>query len=326
MRVVHSTPESIELRGRGSVGTPLLVGSVLLCWPIVATVMRGTMPVGDQLLSTVVLVGIAAVFIGFGRPKRRSIRLRPGARTVESERGTEPLGADASLRLVAAPAQPVAGPLRYGVVLEATGMRPLLLLTGRDPARVLADVATLRAHLPLPVRTGWGLSRNAIPWIGPSLGDGEASVQNDDPVEPTRRRATTALVVGTAAAAGLLLMEIHGRASHGDPMSAISIVLPALGILILCTITAVSAGSKRLESAGSKLVWEWRVGALTLLRRSIDAPSVRRAELVSPSGLSGRHLLVHTTGGEFVAFACQRADGAAAAAKFLPETERAPTH
>src|SRR5882672_10888079 len=224
MRVVHSTPDLIELRGRGSIGTPLIVGSVLMCWPILATVMAGTLPTGDRLLSTVLLVGIASGFIAFGRPKAQTIRIRPRARTVESERGTAVLGDDASLRLASAPAQPVSGPLRYGVTLEARGTLPLLVLTGRDPARVLADVVALRAHLPLPVRSGWGLSRNAIPWIGPSAGD--AVDPNDDPVEPTRRRATTTLGVGTAGAAGLLLMEIYGRASRGDPMSAMSIVLP----------------------------------------------------------------------------------------------------
>jgi hypothetical protein len=78
----------------------------------------------------------------------------------------------------------------------------------------------------------------------------------------------------------------------------------------------MSASSKRKVSAGSELVWEWRLGAFTLRRRSIDAASIRRAELVSPSGHAGRHLLVHTTADQFVAFACQRSDGAAAAAKF----------
>jgi hypothetical protein len=325
MRVVHSTPDLIELRGRGGVGTPLIVGSVLMCWPILATMMVGTLPTGDRLLSTVLLVGVASVFIAFGRPKRRTIRIHPRARTVESERGTAVLGDDASLRLTAAPAQPVAGPLRYGVMLEARGTLPLLVLTGRDPARVIADVVALRAQLPLPVRSGWGLSRNAIPWIGPSMADSEA-VATDDPVEPTRRRATTTLGVGTAGAAGLLLMEIHGRASRGDPMSGMSIVLPALGILLLCALTFILASSKRRVSASAGLLWEWRIGTFTLQRRCIAAAAIRRAELVSPNGHAGRHLLVQTTNDEFVSFECQRADGAAAVAQLTLETERAPSH
>jgi hypothetical protein len=202
-------------------------------------------------------------------------------------------------------------------------MHPLLLLTGRDPARILTDVAALRAHLPLPVRSGWGLSRNAIPWIEPGTSNTDPAVRNDDPVEPTRRRATAGLGVCTAGAAGLLLMEIHGRSSRGDA-SFTSIVLPVLGIVILCTLTFISASSKRRVTAGSELVAEWRLGAFTLRRRSIDAASIRRAELVSPSGYSGRHLLVYTTGDQFVAFACQRSDGAAAAARFLPEADGAP--
>ena len=325
MRVAHSTEESIELRGRGSVGTPLIVGSALLCWPILATLMVGTAPTGDRLLSTVVLVVVALTFIAFGLPKRRTIRIRPQARTVESERGIETLAADASLKLVPAPAQPVGGPLRYGVVLEGSGIQPLLLLTGRDPARVLADVATLRAHLPLPVHTGWGLSRNAISWIGPSPGNSDQAVRSDDPVEPTRRRATAGLGVCTAGAAGLLLMEIHGRSSSGDPMSVTSIVLPALTVLMLCTLTFISATSKRRLSAGAALVWEWRLGAFTLQRRSIDAAAIRRAELVSPTGQGARHLLVQTTDARFLSFECQRSDGAAAVAKLSPEVERAPS-
>jgi hypothetical protein len=325
MRVVHSTADSIELRGRGSAGTPLIVGTMLMCWPILATVMVGTLPTGDRLLSTVLLVSVASLLIAFGRPRRHTIRLHPRARTVESERGTAPLGDDASLRLVAAPAQPVGGVLRYGVALEARGTLPLLVLTGLDPARVLEDVVALRAHLPLPVRTGWGLSRNAIPWLGPSSAETDASVRTDDPVEPTRRRSTTALGVGSAAAAGLLLMEIHGRASRGDPMSVISIVLPALAVLLLGTLTFISASSKRRVSAGAALVWEWRLGVFTLQRRSVDAAAIRRAELVSPTGQGSRHLLVYTTTEKFMAFECPRSDGAAAIAKLTPEAERTPS-
>jgi hypothetical protein len=242
------------------------------------------------------------------------VRLRPRAGTVTVD-DSPPLrlSDDAALRLVAAPAQPIAGPMRYGVTLETRGMLPLIVLAGEDPGKVLRDVARIRAQLPLPVHVGWGLRPGALPWLARGRGALDGSLgawRKDDPVEPTRRRATTALGVGTAGAAGLLAVEIHGRASRGDVASPISLVLPALGVLLLLFLTYVMATLKPHLSAASALVCEWRVGSLPLARRSIERAKVRGAELVSPSGNTARHLLIDAGDEGFIAFRCDEDQGA----------------
>ncbi|HEX4336797.1 MAG TPA: hypothetical protein VH062_12850 [Polyangiaceae bacterium] len=326
MRVAESTPESIELRGRGSVQTPLIVGSVLLCWPALAAVMAGSPPTGDRLLGAVVLAVSGSTLIWLGRPKSRAVSVDPrNRRIVAPDRAPWTISDGAVFHLVAAPSQPSSGPLRYGVALEDPGREPLLVLTGKDPARVLRDLVLLRASLRLPVLAGWGLSRRVIPWLdGDAPGyDEKRSAIDDDPVEPTRRRATTAVGVGTAGGAALLTMEIHGRASRGDNASPISLVLPALAVCVLAVLTVVLGSVKPRVSADPALVFEWRLGTLRLFPRTIPVASVASAAVVSPTGRAGRHLLMTTTDGAFEAFPCERSDGALAAERLSTGEHRA---
>ena len=315
MRIVRAAPDLIETQARGGIGTPLLIGSVLLCWPLVSPFLAVGPANRDRWVAVSVVALIAIGLIVGGWPRRRVVALRPAARTVAVDGGPPiPLSEDAALRLVAAPAQPVSGPMRYGVALENRGMLPLVVLAGADPGKVLGDVARLREHMPLPVQVGWGLPAGSFPWLartrGTLDGGGLGAWRKDDPVEPTRRRATTALGVGTVAAAALLLMEIRGRASRGDVASPISLVLPAVGILLLVLLTYVMGTLKPRVSAASELVGEWRVGSLPLLRRSVERTKIRRADLVSPSGNAGRHLLVDAGEDGFVAFRCEKDEGA----------------
>ncbi|HVW29397.1 MAG TPA: hypothetical protein VHC69_28725 [Polyangiaceae bacterium] len=308
-------PDVIELRGRSGVGTPLIVGCALLAWPFLAASVVG-FPTGDRLTATIVLVAVATAFIGFGWPRAHNVRLRVRERRIETPgRRVVTLPDDAVFRLVAAPAKPVAGPLRYGVALEWRGADPIPVLSGADPARVLADLVRVREHLALPVLAGWGLSHDAVPWldgIAPAVATGR--VPEEDPVEPTRRRGVTVMGVSTAGATALLATEIHGRATDGVA-SSISIVLPVLSILLLLAITFVIASLKPRVHAGSELSFEWRLGALRLFPRSIDAGTVQTAEVVSPLGAGGRHLLMLTDSGGFVAFPCERREGESAAAR-----------
>jgi hypothetical protein len=318
MRLVTSTPDSVEIRGRGSVTTPLIIGCALLCWPVLATCMAGSAPTGDRLLATLVLLAVASTFIWFGAPKARVIRIQPRERRVRVRGGVPwEIPESAVFRLVAAPAQPVAGPLRYGVALEAAGKAPLLVLVGRDPARVLSDATRLRAVLPLPLVAGWGLSRATVPWLDASAAALEAASTSpeDDPVEPTRRRAMTALGIGTAGAAALVLLEIHGRSSRGDIASPISLVLPALAICLLCVLTFVLGNLKSRILLGTELVFERRLGTVGFRSRSLPASSVESAAVVSPTGRGGRHLLVRTSGGELVAFPCEQSEATRVAAR-----------
>jgi hypothetical protein len=317
MRLRASTPEVIELRGRKSVGTPLIVGCALMAWPFLALRIGEGPPTRDRILAALILVALASAFIALGWPRARIIRIRPRERTVQVV-GARPstIAADAAFRLLAAPAKPVAGPLRYGVALELRGTESLLALTGKEPASVLRDLLTIRERLPLPVLAGWGLSHDVLPWLtGSTPGVPPARAREDDPIEPVRRRATTVMCVATAGAVGLLIMEIHGRASRGDTMSPISLILPALSICIMVAITFLVAALKPRLSAGDELSFAWRLGALRLFPRSIDATAVRSAEVVSPTGAGGRHLLLLTAKGDFVAFPCERTEGESAVAR-----------
>ena len=325
MRVASITPDRIEIRGRGGVHTPLIVGGVLFAWPFLASAMAGSPPTGDRLVAGLVVLALGAVLVWFGWPGRRVIRIERRERLLEARGGAPFVIPDgANLRLIAAPAQPVAGALRYGVALEAPGREPLLILVGKDPAVVLTDVVLLREKLSLPVLAGWGLSPDALPWLTASATarDPLRTALEDDPVEPTRRRATTALGVGTAGATALLALEISGRASRGDVASPISLLLPALGICLLATLTFVLGSLKPRVSAGAALSFEWRLGTLRLFTRSVAASSVESAEVVSPTGNAARHLLVSTTFGTFLAFPCDGTEGATVAAAISSEVRR----
>lgn len=323
MRLRTAKPDIIVLRGRRGVGTPLIVGCALLAWPLLAATVAGP-PTGDRLLAALVLVALASLFIWFGWPRARDLRIRPRERVLElGRRRAVMLPDDAAFRLVDAPAQPVAGPLRYGVALAWRGADPVLVLAGDDPAAVLRDLVRLRELLPLPVLAGWGLSHSALPWLsGVTPAATPALAAKEDPVEPSRRRATTVMIAGTVGAAGLLAMEMHGRASRGDTAIPISIVLPAIGIAILAAITFVVASLRPHVSAGTALSFEWRLGALRLFPRSVDARIVRSADVVSPLGAGGRHLLLLTDSGDFVAFPCERREGETAAAQVAERRAR----
>jgi hypothetical protein len=325
MRVRASTPEIIELRGRKSVGTPLIVGCAMLAWPPLAAVIAEGPPTTERLLAAFALVALASAFIALGWPRAYVVRIRPRERTLQvARRRASTIGDDAVFRLMAAPAKPVAGPLRYGVALERRGAEPVLLLTDNEPASVLRDLGKIREHLPLPVLAGWGLSHAAVPWLtGVTPAVSPARAREDDPVEPVRRRATTAMCVVTAGAVGLLVMEAHGRASGGGIALPVSLILPALSICILGTITFVVAALKPRISAGRELSFAWRLGALRLFPRSIDAATVRGAEVVSPTGARGRHLLMFTEQGDFVAFPCERSEGESAAARVAEQRSAA---
>jgi len=323
MRWVQSTNDVIELRGRSGAGTPLLVGSLLLCWPLLATWMAGP-PSGDRLVALLALTALSLAFIRLGWPKARKVRLVLTKRSLILNGRARSLSAQAYFRLVPAPPKPVAGPLRYGVFLEAPDAEPVLILSDDDPANVLADLIEIRKGLPLAAYAGWGLGRDAIVWLESGRAprdDAPLPSGEDDPVEPTRRRATTAITVGTAGAVALLVMEIRGRMSHGDVAIPLSLVLPALAVLILCGIVVAVRTLRPRLSVGAEIATEWRLGGILLKRRGLDRRSVLTAHVVSPTGRSGRHLLVSTTGGVYVAFPCDRTDGIAAAAR-LTEAAR----
>jgi hypothetical protein len=318
MRWVHSTNDAIELRGRSGVGTPLLVGSLLLCWPLLAMLMAG-FPSGERLVALLAVAALALGFVWLGWPKVRKVTLAPAKHSVIVNGRARSLSPDSYFRLVPAPAKPVAGPLRYGVLLEARDAAPVLVLSDDDPAQVLSDLIAIRKILPLTTYAGWGLGRDTVAWLAseraPSddiaLPSGE-----DDPVEPTRRRATTAISVGTAGALGLLVMEIRGRMSRGDVAIPLSLVLPALAVLILgVMVVAVRTFRPRL-SIDREIACEWRLGGILLKRRGLDRSGILRADVVSPTGRSGRHLLLSTPGG-YVALPCDRTEGVAAAARLM---------
>src|SRR5260221_3161291 len=235
MRLVHSAPDLVELRGRDGIGAPLLVGSALLVPPTLAALAAATRMTHERMLVALALAAIATGLIRLGWPRLHQIRISPLERTVQVDRRPRvPLGADPLLHLVAAPAERAAGPQRYGAALEWRDGAPLLLLAADEPATVLRELAALRTVLPLRMSSGWGLPAQAPPWVDAvaKVGSGLPIARKSAPTErDARRRVTTTMVVGCVAVATLLAMEIRGRLSQGDMPSSISLVLPALGLL-----------------------------------------------------------------------------------------------
>jgi hypothetical protein len=136
---------------------------------------------------------------------------------------------------------------------------------------------------------------------GPAVGD--------DPVgAAARRRVTITLLIGAAAIACGLALQVSERIARGDAPNPVSIVLPILGIVAL-TAVAVAVGTEGVRlHAASDLVCEHRLWGLTISRRVVAHESIRHAYLVGPHGTDVRHLLLDTTGGP-IAFPCAADEG-----------------
>lgn len=313
MRLVHTAPDLVELRGRRSVRGPLLVGGVLLFGPALATLLASPPLTTSRLVVTAIIAVSAAGLIALGWPTLRRVRLDPRRRTVQvGDAAPEELGVDPWLQLGAAPAQAPTGPARYAVTLERRDAGPLLLLASESPAVALRELAALREALPLPVVAGWGLPAAGPPWVdrirsaGP---DEQPTPVGDDLVSTAaKRRAATTLLVGAAAIACGLALQVSERVARGDPPNPVSIALPILGIVAL-TAVAIAVGTEGVRlGVASDLVCEHRIWGLTVSRHAVARTAIRHAYLVGPHGAEVRHLLLDTTGGP-IAFPCAADDG-----------------
>jgi hypothetical protein len=313
MRLVHTAPDLVELRGRRSIRGPLLVGGVLLFGPALATLLAAPPLTTSRVLVAAVIATIAAGLIGSGWPKLRQVRIDPRQRTIQVGSSVPAaLGEGAWLQLGPAPAHAPTGPARYGVILERREASPVLLLASENPSIALRELSFLREALPLPVAAGWGLPADGVPWVdrgGTSAARAEGRGTPDEFVgQPARRRAATTLMVGAAAIATGIALHVSRRVAQGDAPHPVSLALPVLGIAALLAV-AVAVGTEGARlSVGTALVCEERVWGLTYARYVVPRASIRRAHLVGPRGTDARHVLLDTTDGP-VAFPCDTADG-----------------
>jgi hypothetical protein len=185
----------------------------------------------------------------------------------------------------------------YGVALHPRdGEAQCLLVATTDPGQALADLTRMQAHLRLPVRGGWGLPAGA-PWVDTASGarpPGRDAVAEE---HAGRRRASTAMLIGSVAISLGVARTIHERITLGQYPEALSIVLPALGVTVMFVLACALAISESTLRLGGELVSEKRLFGFSLGRKTLQRGAIRGAYLVSPDGGAPRHLLIDTDDG-----------------------------
>jgi hypothetical protein len=329
MRLVNSAPDSMELRGRDAVRAPVWVGFGLLLGPTLLSLLGPAPFTPLHVAGLVALLTLAVALIALGWPRMRWVRIHTDRRTIAtSEDGERPLGGELTVRLIAVPTEGSSGNALYGVGLERDGAGVVLLIAREDPSDVLADLAALKARLPLRVVGGWGLPAGA-PWTDLPRPESRGSARLapwDD--RAARRPVAAALVVGAVAISIAIVVEIKGRLDLGDEAEPLSIGLPILGLtLLLVAIVALVTHGIRI-AMGPELSCERRIFGFTYARRKVKKSGVRRAYLVSPSGHHVRHVLFDLFDPQEVpvAFPCDDVVGTKVASEFAGASATAGGH
>jgi hypothetical protein len=297
MRLKQEEPGKLTFAGRLPVLPPIWVGIALLVGPASLALFAPGAVTTPRLVTALLIGGLGLGLIFRSWPRVMTLAVDTQARLVIDGASRTAFTEAATYHLVAvAPRTPGGRPV-YGVALHPhEGDAHRLLVATTDPADALTDLTRMQAHLRLPVRGGWGLPTGA-PWVDTGSG---ARPQGEDAVAEERagrRRASTAMMIGSVAISLGIARTVHQRVALGQYPEALSIVLPALGVTIMFVLAiAIATSHSKLHLAGD-LVSERRLFGFSLARRTVPRAAIRAAYLVSPDGGAPRHLLVDTTDG-----------------------------
>jgi hypothetical protein len=314
MRVAHSAPDQIDIRGRDAMRAPMVLGVALLSAAGLALLATRDSSSFSQALAwmTVGAGGLLAVALSW--PRARHIALKGGGDAVLRIDGRQeaiPV-AETRLRLSAVRAEGAAGESNYGVVVERDAGPRLILLSDRRPDRVLRDLALVRRIVPLPLSPGWGLPADSR-WIDPastevaptsSMPAGVAAASGR-----TKKSIAGTILVGSAGVTAIIVVDIRNRIVLGDSPSALSLALPVLFVTMLVVIGLGIWTSRNSFGLGAEFVFTRHVLGFAIERRTVARSTIRAAYLVSPDGGTPRHLLLETEAGP-ESFPCTPADGA----------------
>ena len=297
MRLDHEHGDTLTFTGRFPVLPPIWVGLALVIGPAALALFAPGPLTTTRVLTALVIGGLGFALIARSWPRRVALTVDVRARVIIAGDDQTPFTDAALYHLVAvAPRTPGGRPV-YGVALHPKGGdEHRLLVATTDPGEALADLTRMQTHLRLPVRGGWGLPSGA-PWIDSASGARAAATDAVAEERGGRRRATTALLVGATAIGLGVARIVHQRIASGQSPSALSVVLPALGVTAMFVLGAVLGTLDSRLSLDGELVSERRLFGFALARKTLQRAAIRAAYLVSPDGGAPRHLLVHTDDG-----------------------------
>lgn len=255
-------------------------------------------------LTFAVLAGIGGGLIGLSWPRRQRLLLNLRERRLEGAGNPIALEDIQTLELGGSTQNPDEVPIiRYEVVLKARAGRELVLLSSKDPALVTRDLGKLLEVCPLPLRSGWGLPKDATPWTPvdrdddrerPGASPREIVLERHDPPLPG---GITILIGGLGV--GLMWgIDIYRRAQTGLPLSVLSIAL-AVFFSLLLTLLGLALISNRLvlRTGPHGLILEARTLGVRLQRFRVPNAELARVHVVSPDGEEAWHVLLETTQG-----------------------------
>lgn len=334
MRVAHSAPDSIDIRGREAMRAPLLLGvALILCVALALLVVpdaRSRAHIGAWAI--VGLAGFVATFFGWPRGRHIELRRRDGIVRVAGTH--EPMDvADGHLRLSAVRSEGATGFL-YGVVLERDSGASVVLLSDERPERVLRDLEVIRRVVPFGVSAGWGLPSES-PWTKPPSGSQSRGVYPSPPPSVpvpapasrrTKRSIAGTLLVGSTGVAVIIIANVVHRLELGETPSTLSLALPIIAISVLVIIGGGIWTSRSSLELGSALSFARFVYGMAIDRRLIARSAIRTGYLVSPDGTKAKHLLLDTDSGP-VSFPCDPVAGTRVLAALYgggPEISSAP--
>lgn len=277
---------------------------------------------------SLLLAAVAAALLWMARPRARTLVLENGedgfhAIVDGTRRGT--------IRRFALGGTEHEGPPRhanrYRVVGELADGNMITVVQAADPAEVIADLCTLQASqrgfprrdhdassssdvTPLrtmPLEPGWGLDADALAILlaepcriradasNGGLVPAGRTIELD--VERSQREAAISVFVGAAGTALLVAAVFGRRLRHQQPISPLSIVLPALLVAFMALIGIAIRAKKVVVAIGSSLVVERRRFGRAAERQGYQLAELRGAWPVGPARGEVAHVLIATRRG-----------------------------
>ncbi len=281
---------SDELAFRRRRRASLLAPMGLACWFV------GCLPLAAgwsaRLIPTVLLWAAGALLLYRGFPRRgagTSVVIDLKAKTVTTDGAARPLSTVRHVELSGEVLRDEDGftQLEYRAELVFEDGRRLVVLSARDPARVISGVRVLKESTGMRVVSGWGLPQTV--WDQQPSEQTPADIRTV-PHVPHRGVGLAAIIGGTAEGIAMTFMFVN-RIEKGAEISVLSWVLAiaTVGAVILMGFT-IRARGHRLK-IGDHVEVQRTVFGVPWRRELVTSDRWLGTFLVSPTGNAPGHIL-----------------------------------
>ncbi|HEV8244971.1 MAG TPA: hypothetical protein VGP93_04355 [Polyangiaceae bacterium] len=195
---------------------------------------------------------------------------------------------------------PSAAPAFRALLL--TPQQPVVLLHGPDPALVLTQAVELAGWLKVSLQPGWGLGQEAFaaPPSGRQGGSSQVVVRSE--VRPSQTAIGFTALGSTVFILVFVAMLMTARAQRGQPIMALSFVLPALTVAYGLVVTCLLLGaSSSVEIGREAVTYALVLFGKPMRRQRVELDELIAAYAVTPGSGQPTHVLLRTRAG-WVAF------------------------